>query len=67
MWLEWDGHELLSLNIVGKSKWVDHALSVCELRGGREKGDHLRCFFLTDSVCRKYGIDLTIRGARSRN
>lgn len=23
MGLEWDGHELLSLDIVGKSKWVD--------------------------------------------
>jgi len=26
--LEWDGHELISLNIVGKSKWVDRTLAV---------------------------------------
>jgi len=26
--LKWDGHELLSLDIVGKSKWVDRTPAV---------------------------------------
>ncbi|KMY61008.1 hypothetical protein AA906_04960 [Geobacillus stearothermophilus] len=36
--LEWDGHELISLNIVGKSKWVDRTLAVGLRKGAGGKG-----------------------------
>jgi len=36
--LKWDGHELISLNIVGKSKWVDRTLAVGLRKGAGGKG-----------------------------
>lgn len=32
-----DGHELLSLDIVGKSKWDHRVLTVCYLKGAGER------------------------------
>ena len=37
MGLKWDGHDLFSLDIVGKLKWDNHVLTVCELKGDRGK------------------------------
>jgi len=35
--LKWDGHELFSLNIVGKSKWVDRTPAVGLRKGEGER------------------------------
>jgi len=32
--LKWDGHELISLNIVGKLKWIAHVRLILLLGGG---------------------------------
>jgi hypothetical protein len=44
--LEWDGHELFSLDIVGNSKWVDHVSAFGLPKGtGKRKilSDVLKC------------------------
>jgi hypothetical protein len=54
--LVWDGHELFSLNIVGKSKWVDRTLAVGLRKGAGGKGiEHqFFCYGCDKMICRKH-------------